>query len=459
MQQNNRILAEPEYPLALHHQEELLASVFVNPDILPEVCELIDESHFAGHMRTVFLLFRFCYEHGHPFRPKQLADTLEAKFQSGENRNAAIRFIVDCHQVPLFAFTAACWEYYANQLVRAKVMRTLYDVGLEVYELSKKGHAEPDEILDVAYQALDGVETATHRHQGTRQFGTILDELIEVLGKRKTERTGSLKTGLAEFDSFLGGLREGEMTVLAARPGQGKTALAMTIACNVAEAGGRVLVVSREMVQRDLAERCISGYSKVTASHLRAGTFTEEEFQNVIDAWNLMKVFQIIITDQRTKTPQQIAAEIRRQKMRGGLDLVVVDYLQLLRMTDDRLPAYERVSQVSGAMKELSLDYNVPMLVLAQLNREIEKRGKNAKPLLSDLRDSGAIEQDADNVLFLYRESSEENATPNESVNVVIAKQRKGPAGQEFELLWRRDLVKFENKATEWQTGAEEVKF
>lgn len=447
------------YPLAIYEQQELLASIYFDPDVLPEASEILGESHFTGHLQLVWRVLTDCYQQGVPFRPRDLAERFERSVAPGEERKDAIRFVVGCHAEPLAAFTSANWRYYADRLIRAKTLRTIYEVGVDLYRLSQCGHAEPEELLDDAYTQLDRAGIATQRHQGTRLFGEVLDELMEELERRRNDNVAAgISTGFYDLDDWLGGLRKGEMTVLAARPGEGKTALAMSVACNIAARGRRALVVSREMTQLDLAERCIAGYSRVNAVRLRQGDYDDQDLHRLADAYLDLRGYQIILSDKRMKTPGQIAAEVRRQRMRGGLDLLVIDYLQLLRMPEN-LPSYEKVSQVSNAIKELALDYEIPVLALAQLNRDVERRSgqAKAKPKLSDLRDSGAIEQDADNVLFLHRPGDDEQT--RQEVQLIIAKQRKGPAGRVCRLLWNRELARFENLAREFTTAPEEEGF
>ena len=265
--------------------------------------------------------------------------------------------------------------------------------------------------------------------------------------------TGGVETLLTDFDAMTGGLHESELIILAARPSMGKTALAMNIAENVAvEQGAPVLFVSLEMASIELADRLLCSRARVNGHRLRNGTISTDDRKRLVDTAAEISEAPLFVDDSPSRTVTEIAAAARRIRRHGDhLGLIVIDYLQLLEPDNPRDPRQEQVSRMTRRLKGLAREMKVPILCLSQLNRQAED-SKDHRPRLSHLRESGAIEQDADVVMFVHREEYYLRGEEAEQVagqgEIIISKQRNGPVG-DVELIWRKEFTRFENKAPE----------
>jgi replicative DNA helicase len=254
-----------------------------------------------------------------------------------------------------------------------------------------------------------------------------------------------LTSGLFGLDDLTSGFQPSELIVLAARPSMGKTALACNFALNACKSGQGVLIFSLEQSKLELAERLLCIHAKITGHKLRKGELDEFDQSTLYDAAEELRTFPISIDDRAGQTMSQIAAIARREKRRSNVGLVVVDYLQLVEAEDRNLPREQQISSITRRLKFLSKDLNIPVMALAQLNRGVEQR-EDKRPRLSDLRESGAIEQDADIVMFLHRpEAYDPNDRPGEA-DLIIAKNRHGPIGT-VELVWLREMLRFGDKS------------
>jgi replicative DNA helicase len=268
-----------------------------------------------------------------------------------------------------------------------------------------------------------------------------------------THVAGGCDYGFRELDSKTAGLHEGELVILAARPSMGKTAFAMNVAEHVALAQQvPVLFVSLEMSSLELADRLLCSVAKVNSHRLRTATLSQEDRLKLVDAAETLSKAPLFIDDSPSRTVTEIAAAARRIKRRhGALGLIVIDYLQLIEPDNPKDPRQEQVAKIARRLKGLAREMKVPVLCLAQLNRQAEVSKDNI-PRLSHLRESGAIEQDADVVLFIHREEYYHRGEDREQfagqAQVIIAKQRNGPTG-EVELQWLRDFTRFQDPVPE----------
>jgi replicative DNA helicase len=267
---------------------------------------------------------------------------------------------------------------------------------------------------------------------------------IELLSKSEGDITG-VATGYKEFDKLTAGLQPGDLVIIAGRPSMGKTALAVNIAENAA-IGSKVptAIFSMEMPKEQLAFRMISSLGRVDQSHLRTGRFPDEDWSRINTAVQLMSDAPIYIDDTPALSPTEIRARARRLKRESGLGLIVLDYIQLMQVHGTTENRATEISEISRSLKALAKELRVPIIALSQLNRSVESR-TDKKPIMSDLRESGAIEQDADLILFIYRDEVYNPDTPRKGVaDISIAKQRNGPIG-DFPLTFVGRYTKFEN--------------
>lgn len=345
--------------------------------------------------------------------------------------------------------TASHVEHYASLVRRKRLLRDLISAS---YEISQLGYQEAEDIeglLDEAEQKIFGIAKDTLR----QDFFPIKEGLTEALERidRLHKGDGALRgvsTGFADLDGYLAGLQKSDLIILAARPSLGKTALALNIARNVAaEEKKAVGVFSLEMSREQVIDRLIAAEASVDLWRLRTGRLRadgpDNDFVRLQDAMEALSHYPMFIDDSASPTVLELRAKARRLHARHDLGLIVVDYLQLVRghaATESRV---QEVSEISRSLKALAKELNVPVLALSQLSRGIEMRGPSAKPKLSDLRESGSIEQDADVVMFIWREDkTKENSDKKNIAEILIEKHRNGPTGR-MELYFNEQSAAF----------------
>ena len=299
---------------------------------------------------------------------------------------------------------------------------------------------------------------AIHDARSSDQLASMHDVLIEAFAHidKRMEQGGAtgVPSGFADMDSMTGGLHESELVILAARPSMGKTALATNIADHVAvEAQGCVLFVSLEMARLELAQRMLCARGEINGKKFRGNYLSGEDRDRLLEASAKLSKAPLYIDDTPSRTVTEIAAAARRLKRRQNLALIVIDYLQLIEPDNPKDPRQEQVAKIARRLKGLARELSVPLLCLAQLNRQAEAT-KDNRPRLSHLRESGAIEQDADVVMFVHREEyymSREESRERDLVGkaeLIVAKQRNGPT-DDVKLTWRQEFTRFENRAVD----------
>jgi len=287
---------------------------------------------------------------------------------------------------------------------------------------------------------------------------SINEVLIEAMERidqriRGTLTTNAVETGFVDLDTLTGGLHNSELVILAARPSMGKTAFAMNIAENVAvNQAVPTLFVSLEMSSMELADRLLCSVGRINGHRLRNGTLPQDERRRLVATAGKLSQAKLYVDDSPSRTVTEIAAAARRiQRREGRIGLIVIDYLQLIEPDNSSDPRQEQVARIARRLKGLARELETPVLCLAQVNRQAED-AREHRPRLSHLRESGAIEQDADVVMFVHREEyfrrGDERDQFAGEAEIIVAKQRNGPIG-DIELVWRREFTRFEDKAPE----------
>lgn len=350
--------------------------------------------------------------------------------------------------------SAGMWSFFADEVQKKYVLRGMIRVGVQ---LTAAGFSEPDDVESALDQAERDVLSIAQGQVGNsdRTIGSLLPQVIQSIEDNFNRQGGlsGLSTGFVDLDSMTSGLQDGEMVVIAARPSLGKTSLAMNIAEHVAvQLGLPVGVFSLEMTAKSLCTRMLCSLSRVDSKAVRDGFLTQTDFPKLTAAAARLKNAPLHIDDTGGLSILQLRAKARRMHAQHGLKLLVIDYLQLLHSNAQRSREnrQQEVADISSGIKALAKELNIPVIVLAQLNRELEK-DKNRKPRMSDLRESGAVEQDADLIGMLYRPNADEDEQRRddvEQVNLLIAKQRNGPTG-DVRLMFRKNITRFENAARE----------
>ena len=342
-------------------------------------------------------------------------------------------------------------EYGAIVHDNAK-LRDLLTASYEIQASVLSRDAPARDLVEAAERSV--LEVATDdRQKKIRSIHEILDAETDKLHRLSTSRTSLTGTpsGFKDIDEMTGGFQPGNLVVLAARPSMGKSALVANIAENASLAGHAVALFSLEMSESELAQRFIASQAKIHGEDLRRGKVAASKWPTILNACQKLSSAPMFIDDSSDTGVLEIRAKCRRlhAQVDGGLGLVIVDYLQLMRAEGRIENRVEQVAQMSRGLKGLARELEVPVIALSQLSRQVEQRGGDKKPILSDLRESGAIEQDADLVMFIYREEyyDHDSERPNEA-DIIVAKHRNGPVGEKT-LTFLREYPKFFNYTSE----------
>lgn len=354
--------------------------------------------------------------------------------------------------------SAANIRSYADIVRERAQLRKLVAVGGEiaasVFEAEGRSAKElVDEAERRVFEIAEGGQKAGTGFVALKEIlGTTIDTL-DMLHQRQGELTG-VSSGFADLDKMTAGLQPGDLVIVAGRPSMGKTTLAINMAENAAIGKNvPVAIFSMEMSREQLAFRMISSLGRVNQSNLRTGSFGGEEWSRINGAINMMKNAPIYIDDTGALTPTEVRARARRLKREHGLGMIVIDYLQLMQVPGTKENRATEISEISRGLKALAKEMKVPVIALSQLNRSVEQR-QDKKPVMSDLRESGAIEQDADVIMLIYRdEVYDPNSTRKGIADIIIAKQRNGPTG-EVHLTFLGEFTKFENLAHDAYGGS-----
>lgn len=345
--------------------------------------------------------------------------------------------------------TAANIAHYSRIVADKSLLRALIRAGTEIVEKAYAEEEEPDQLLDAAEAMIFGLSRERNR-QGPVPIGELLQgtfNRLEFLISHKGEVTGV--PTFRDLDKYLSGLQPSDLIICAARPGMGKTSFCLNIAQGAAQRHGvPVLIFSLEMSAQQVAERMLAAAAMVDQHKLRTGFLNEAEWRSLVEAVGPLSTAPIFVDDTPAATAMEIRAKARRMKAEHDIGLVVVDYLQLMRSYGRAETRQQEVAQISRALKALARELNVPVLVLSQLNRGVESR-QDKRPVMADLLESGAIEADADVVLFLYRPEYYDRDTDKKGIaEVIIGKHRNGPVGT-VELGFFAEFTRFVDLAPE----------
>ena len=341
-------------------------------------------------------------------------------------------------------------EHYAKIVREKAVLRRLIDAGGEIVKTAYEASRDVDEILDQSERLVFEIAQDQMR-TGFLPMRTIADQSLKTIERLSEHRelvTG-LATGFPTLNEMTSGLQPSDLVVIAARPGMGKTSFALNIAQHAAREGKSIGVFSLEMSREQLFLRLLTGQARIDAHRMRTGRLGREEWARLTAAFGELAGMPIFIDDTAGTGVLEMRAKSRRLKLEHGLDLLIVDYLQLMRGRGRAENRNQEISEISRSLKELAKELRLPVIAISQLSRAPEQRGNDRRPQLSDLRESGAIEQDADVVMFIYREEVYKPTEENRGrAQIIIAKQRNGPIGN-LDLAFIREYTKFEE--LEWR--------
>jgi len=333
-------------------------------------------------------------------------------------------------------------------------LRDLISVSNEITQSAYQTEGRsPSELVDLAEANIFEIAERGSRNVSFSNMKDLVKEAYDELDQRSQGGGGltGVESGFRELDKITAGLQKGELIIIAGRPSMGKTAFALNIAEHVALAHNNpVAIFSMEMSASSLAQRMISSLGRVNAHSVKTGKLEEKDWHRIDGAIQQMRDAPIYIDDTPSLTPIEIRARARRIQREKGLKLIVIDYLQLMQVSGSKENRATEISEISRNLKALARELNIPIIALSQLNRSVEQR-TDKKPQMSDLRESGAIEQDADLIAFIYREEVYDPETDKKGIALIdIAKQRNGAIGS-FNLTFLGRYTKFENWAPEYE--------
>lgn len=440
-------MANRQMPQNLEAEMSVLGVAFLNKDALTKICEELNEDMFYSDAnKKLFEAIRSLYESRTPVDITTVKEELDKK----KNLNA-IGGLEYISEVIDSVATAANLEYYIKIVKEKATVRNLIDTATDIVTQSY----EEDDVTSLLDNAEKNILNVIRARQ-TSEFVPITEvlrkaqEQLEMLAQNKSSITG-LETGFYELDKSTAGLHAGEMIIVAARPGMGKTCFALNIAAHAAMTTDKaVAIFNLEMPAEQLVNRMISAIGQIDSYKLQTGQLQHNDWKRYNEAMSQLADTNIYIEDNAGITAAEIKAKCRRlASQEKGLGLVVIDYLQLVTSGGRRPESRQQeVSEISRALKTMAMELKVPVIALAQLSRNAEKR-ENNQPMLADLRESGSIEQDADIVIFLnrndyFKAKGELNKEKNVPCEVIIAKHRKGSTGK-FDLLFELNMSNFRN--------------
>ncbi|UJF15792.1 replicative DNA helicase [Jeotgalibaca sp. MA1X17-3] len=435
-------------PHSLEAEQSVLGSIFLDTETVVNVLEYLEAVDFykKSHQLIFDAIVRL-YNRNEAIDVVTLANELENK---GQLENVGgLAYLAD---LAIAVPTAANVEYYSKIVEEKSILRNLIRSATDIVKIGYEEGDELSTILDSAEHNILQVSERRNRSGFIRISDVVATSLqnIELLAQQTGDITG-VPTGYIALDKMTAGLQKEELIILAARPAVGKTAFALNIAQNVATKSNQVVAIfSLEMGAESLVNRMLCAEGNIDASNLRTGQLTEEEWSSLIMAMGALGQSKIFIDDTPGIRIAEIRAKSRRLKQeQGEIGLIVIDYLQLIE-GNSKENRQQEVSEISRQLKKLAKELKVPVIALSQLSRGVEQR-QDKRPVLSDIRESGSIEQDADIVAFLYREDyydregSEENSgeeLDNNIVEVIIEKNRSGARGT-VKLLFKKEFNKF----------------
>lgn len=432
-------------PHSLEAEKSTIGSILIDKDAITKVSDFVkSEDFYHDAHKMIYQAMNDLYDKRVPIDLVTLTNILEEKKELKMIGGASYLALL-ANEVP----TATHIFQYATIVKQKSILRKLILAGDSIKGLGYMEEQDVEELIEKAERSLFQV-SQTYMSDRFVHIKDVLNKTYEKISDlhdpEAKEKYRGIPTGFKSLDNLLSGLQPSDLVILAARPSMGKTALALNIAQNVAKKGKCVGLISLEMSKEQLVERMFCSLLAVDSWKMRTGKLSDDDFGRIgtiMDELNSMKIF---IDDSIGNSIAELKAKARRLKMENGLDFLVIDYLQLMSAGSSSYSSQsnrvQEISEISRSLKALARDLSIPILALSQLSRAVEMRPSKV-PQLSDLRESGAIEQDADVVLMMYREDYYEEDTDRKGVtDVFIRKHRNGPIGH-VELAFKKEQMKF----------------
>ena len=443
-------------PQDIEAEQSVLGGIMIDKNAMSKVADLLVAEDFyrTGHQKIYAVMLEF-FSKGQPIDILTVSSRLREQGELEEI--GGMSYLSELvNAVP----TASHIAHYGKIVNKKRVLRDLLSASFEIGELATHEEKDTEEILDAAEQKIFSVfqRIVSKAFQHIKQGLSEAFERIDLLHKQKDELRG-VPTGFKTLDNILAGLQKSDLIILAARPSVGKSSFALDIARNAAtEYKIPVGIFTLEMSRDQVIDRLISAESNVPLWKIRTGRLSEEgspnDFELIQEAMARLDEAPIFIDDTPSPTVIQMRAMARRLKAESGLRLLIVDYIQLIQPDTRSDNMVQQMTEISRSLKGLARELNIPVIAISQLNRQVEQR-PNQIPRLSDLRESGAIEQDADVVMFVHRKNREDEPTLRDNLtDIVVAKHRNGPLGKAT-VLFADQYASFRNLAQEGFAGQE----
>lgn len=421
-------------PYNAEAEKAVIGGIFLKQNVVEEITSILSpEDFFNAELKKIYSSVLQLHNNNKPIDP---IIVLEEDKSIKEDT-----FYDVIESIP----TAANITEYAHIVKNKSKLRGLQNTATKIIEMTSDDMIIPDEIIDKA-EALVFDISKKNKTKDVLSIKELLGEEYQRLEEiyRNTDLYSGITSGYPSLDKMISGFNPSDLIIIAARPSMGKTAFALNTAFNAAKSGKSILIFSLEMSSSQILQRLLSINSGIGIQKIRNGFLKDEDWKKLGNASNFLGNFHINIADIPNITVMEMRAAARRMKAAGKLDMIIVDYLQLIKGSNLRIEnRQQEISEISRSLKGLARELDVPVIALSQLSRAVEQRA-DRRPMLSDLRDSGAIEQDADIVAFLYRDGyyNEKNDTTKGDTEIIIGKQRNGPVGT-VKLKFIPELAKF----------------
>jgi len=433
-------------PQQIEAEQSLLGGIMVDSSGLPSALEVLkgDEFYKESH-RIIFTVIQDLFERNEPVDILTVTNLLDERKQL-ESVGGVSYIAALTDAMPTSSNVAA----YAKIINEKAVLRKLIQSANEIISFAYGGGKSSEEVLDTAEAAIFRIAERKIRNSYF-PLKEVIKKNIETIERYQEYRESvtGVPSGYKDLDKLTAGFQKSDLIIIAARPSMGKTALGLCIARNAAkESGIPVGFFSLEMSKEQLAMRLLCSEARVDSHKIRSGFLSRQECGKLLQAAGLFMDVPIYIDDTPAISPLELRAKARRIMADQGLGLVVVDYLQLMRGRDTVERREQEISEISRSLKGLAKELDIPVIAIAQLNRKVEER-TDKRPLLSDLRESGAIEQDADVIAFIYRDEvyARQGCKEPGVAEIIIGKQRNGPSGETVKLAYISTYTRFENLA------------
>ncbi len=436
-------------PHSLEAEQSVIGGLMLDNQAWDIIADIINEQDFYRHDHAlIFRAINALADETQPYDVVTVSEWLGARNELDSIGGLAYLSIL-ANDTP----TAANIKAYANIVREHSVLRSLIQIGNEIAASAFNAEGRPSkELLDEAERKVFMIaEQGAGNREGFAAINHLLTRAVQRVEEmyQSGEALTGISSGFSNFDDKTSGLQKSDLIIVAGRPSMGKTSFAMNLAENAAMGTeNAVAVFSMEMPGEQLALRMMSSLGRIDSHNLRTGKLDDQDWPRLISSVNMLSKAKLFIDDTPALSPTEVRARTRRLKREHGLDLVIIDYLQLMQIGGSSENRATEISEISRSLKALAKELNVPIIALSQLNRSVEQR-PDKRPIMSDLRESGGIEQDADVILFIYRDEVYNEDSPDKgTAEILIRKQRNGPIGM-VRLAFLGQYTRFENLAYE----------